>query len=109
MDVKCLTCGEPWNVYHLQHDAIHETDLNPAEIDAWYRLPSEQRLSPQIREQFKLVGYEFGRTLVDLRRCPGCPKGLEADPEKKELRELMAELLGHDSDGLAATLEDFDV
>ncbi len=25
MDVHCSTCGEPWDVYHLWHDAIFET------------------------------------------------------------------------------------
>ena len=23
MDVHCTTCGEPWDVYHLRHDAIY--------------------------------------------------------------------------------------
>ena len=31
MDVHCSSCGEPWDVYHLRHDAIFETDLDPAE------------------------------------------------------------------------------
>lgn len=26
MDVHCSTGGEPWDVYHLRHDAIYETD-----------------------------------------------------------------------------------
>ena len=34
MDVLCTTCGEPWDVYHLRHDAIHETDLDHAEAKA---------------------------------------------------------------------------
>ena len=25
MDVHCSTCGEPWDVYYLWHDAIFET------------------------------------------------------------------------------------
>ena len=28
MDVHCTTCGEPWDVYHLWHDAIFETGLS---------------------------------------------------------------------------------
>lgn len=24
MDVHCSTCGEPWGVYHLRHDAIFD-------------------------------------------------------------------------------------
>ena len=39
MDVHCTTCGEPWDVYHLRHDAIFETDLDHAEAKAWSGLP----------------------------------------------------------------------
>jgi hypothetical protein len=35
MDVHCTTCGEPWDVYHLRHDAIYETDLSHAALAAW--------------------------------------------------------------------------
>ena len=33
MDVHCSTCGEPWDVYHLWHDAIFETGLSHAEAE----------------------------------------------------------------------------
>lgn len=26
MDVTCATCGEPWDIYHLQHDEVYETE-----------------------------------------------------------------------------------
>ena len=34
MDVHCSSCGEPWDVYHLRHEAIFETDLDPEEARA---------------------------------------------------------------------------
>ena len=44
MDVHCTTCGEPWDVYHLRHDAIYETDLSHAEAKAWTELSPHLRL-----------------------------------------------------------------
>lgn len=44
MDVHCSTCGEPWDTYHLRHDAIFETDLSHAEAKAW------TELSPKVKQ-----------------------------------------------------------
>jgi hypothetical protein len=70
MDVHCTTCGEPWDVYHLRHDAIFETDLDPAESKVWRELPPQLRLSQRYREKFKAAGYEFGASVINLLRCP---------------------------------------
>jgi hypothetical protein len=35
MDVHCTTCGEPWDDYHLMHEAIYWTGLDYAEAKAW--------------------------------------------------------------------------
>src|SRR6266540_3927582 len=43
MDVHCSTCGEPWDVYHLRHEAIFETDLSQAEAEAWIECSNEVR------------------------------------------------------------------
>ena len=107
MDVHCSTCGEPWDVYHLRHDAVYETDLDHDEAEAWRSLSSKERLSTRYREKFKEVGYEFGASIFDVRHCPGCPKGAEPDPEKTAIKAGLVEILGDDEDGIAATLEDF--
>ena len=107
MDVHCTTCGEPWDTYHLRNDAIYETDLTPTEADAWRKLPPEKRLSKLFREKFQGAGYEFGSSLFVLLRCSGCPKGAKADAEKVAIKQELANLLGSDEDGLAATFEDF--
>jgi hypothetical protein len=107
MDVHCSTCGEPWDVYHLRHDAIFETDLDPAEAKAWRGLSSTERLSSRYREKFKAAGYEFGASILDVRHCPGCLKGAQPDPDKAALKAGLVEILGDDEDGIAATMEDF--
>jgi hypothetical protein len=107
MDVHCTTCGEPWDVYHLRHDAIFETDLTPEEAKAWSALPSKRRLSSLFREKFRNAGYEFGASVYILLRCPACPKGAKSDPDKVATKQRLAKLFGDDEDGLAATLEDF--
>ena len=107
MDVHCSTCGEPWDVYHLRHDAIFETDLDPAEAEAWRSLSAASRLAPRYREKFKAAGYQFGASVMDVVRCPACPKDAKPDPDKAALKAGIVEILGDDEDGIAATMEDF--
>ncbi len=107
MDLHCSTCGEPWDVFHLRHDAIFETDLDPEEAEAWRGLSRRERLSSPYREKFKAAGYEFGASVYNVVRCPCCPKDAKPDPDKAALKSAPAEMLGDDEDGLASTLEEF--
>ena len=107
MDVHCSTCGEPWDVRHLRHDAIFETDLDPAKAEAWTQLPAKLRLAPRYREKFEAAGYQFGASFLDVIHCPACPKGAQPDPEKAAVKAELVQLMGDDEDGLASTLEDF--
>jgi hypothetical protein len=107
MDVHCTSCGEPWDVYHLRHDAIFDTDLSPEEAEAWRSLSAKQRLSPRYREKFKTAGWEFGGSILNVRHCPACPPGATPNPEKAALKAAIVEALGDDEDGIAATMEDF--
>ena len=107
MDVHCTTCGEPWDVYHLRHDAIFETDLSHAEAKAWTGLSPNLKLSDRYREKFKAIGYEFGGSVLNVMRCPACPKDGKPDPDRAAMKAGIVELLGNDEDGIAATMEDF--
>jgi hypothetical protein len=107
MDVHCSSCGEPWDVYHLRHDAIFETDLDHAEAKAWGELSPGLRLSPRYREKFKAAGWIFGASILDVVHCPCCPKGAKPDPDKAAMKAGLVEILGDDEDGIAATMEDY--
>jgi hypothetical protein len=107
MDVHCTTCGEPWDVYHLRFDAIFETDRSHAEAKAWTELSPDLKLLNRYREKFKAVGYEFGNSVVNVLRCPACPKDAKPDADRGALKAGIVEILGEDEDGIAATLEDF--
>jgi len=107
MDVHCTTCGEPWDFCHLRHDAIFETDLTHAEAKAWTEMSHASRLNQRYREKFSAVGYEFGASIMNVIRCPACPKAARPDPDKAALKAGIAEILGDDEDGIAATMEDF--
>jgi hypothetical protein len=106
MDVHCSSCGEPWDVYHLRHDAIFETDLDPAEAEAWRGLSPTERLSGRYREKLKAAGYQFGASILDVMHCPCCPKGARPDPDKAALEAGLVEVLGDDEDAIASTLEE---
>src|SRR5262245_1094884 len=92
MDVHCSSCGEPWDVYHLRHDAIFETDLDPAEAEAWGSLSPAKRLSGRYREKFEAAGYRFGASILDVVRCPCCPKDAKPDPEKVAMKAAITKL-----------------
>src|SRR5271170_5074282 len=106
MDVHCTTCGEPWHVYHLRHDAIFETGLTHAEAKAWAGLSPKSRLNGRYREKLRAAGYEFGGSLMNVLRCPGCPKDARPDPDKAALKAGIEEILGDDEDGIASTFEE---
>jgi len=107
MDVHCSTCGEPWDVYHLRHDAIFETDLDPAEAESWSKLSPTERLSRRYREKFKAAGYEFGQSMMNVLHCPSCPPHAIPDSERAATKAALEDLFGDDEDGLAATFEDY--
>ena len=105
MDVHCSTCGEPWDVYHLCHDAVFDA-LPFEEAKAWASLPRDKRLTEHYRTEFRAAGWEFGRGVINVTRCPACPKDAKPDLEKVLTKAAIEELLGDDEDGLAATFED---
>ncbi|HEY3856319.1 MAG TPA: hypothetical protein VGO67_18190 [Verrucomicrobiae bacterium] len=107
MDVHCSACGEPWNVYHLRNDAIFETDLGHEETKIWRELSPGLRLAARYREKFRAAGWEFGASILDVMRCPACPKDAKPDPDKAFLKAGLVEILGDDEDGIAAAMEDF--
>jgi hypothetical protein len=107
MDVHCSSCGEPWDVYHLRHEAIFETDLDPSEAKLWRGLTRRERLSPRYREELRAAGYEFGASIFDVNHCPSCPQGATPDPDKAALKAGLVEILGDDEDGIVAMMEDF--
>ena len=107
MDVHCSSCGEPWDVYHLRHDAIFETNLDSGEAEAWRSLTPLERLSCRYREKFKAARYEFGASILDVMHCPACPKYATPDPNTVALKAGLVEILGDDEDAIASMMEDF--
>lgn len=107
MDVHCSSCGEPWDVDHLRHDAIFETDLDSVEAESWRSLCPVERLSSRYREKFKVAGYEFGASILDVVHCPCCPMDAKPDPGDAALKAGIVEILGDDEDGIASTMEEF--
>lgn len=106
MDVHCSTCKEPWDVYHLRHEAIFETDLSYEEAESWLSLPPGLRMLPRYREKLRAAGWEFGTSVYDIMHCPCCPKGATPDPDAVAIKATLAEALGDDEDGLAAEIEE---
>jgi len=80
MDVYCLNCGEPWDIFCLQDEP----------------------------EEFKLAEENTGR-IVACPCCEGKPQDLSPQQSGRlESISAVAELLGDDVDGLAAMLDDLE-
>lgn len=107
MDVHCSTCGEPWDVHHLWHDAIFDTDLSIDEAESWRSLPSRLKLSPRYREKFTAADWQFGQSVINVIRCPCCPADAKPNSTQIEKKAALEQLFGDDEDGLAATFEDY--
>lgn len=107
MDVHCSTCREPWDTYHLWQDAIFETGLSQEEAKRWRSLPHTEKLSDRYRREFSAAGWEFGKSVINVIRCPCCPKDAKPNAETVETKAALESLFGSDEDGLASTLEDY--
>lgn len=106
MDVHCSTCGEPWDSWHILHDAIYDTALTRHDCAAWDRLDRKEQLSPRYRAVFRDAGYEFGHTLMHILGCPACPRDAEASAERTAVKHAIEDMLGDDLDAIAATFND---
>jgi hypothetical protein len=107
MDVHCSTCGEPWDVHLLWRDAVFETGLSTKEAETWRSLPRNQKLTDRYRKEFRAVGWEFGQGVINVMRCPCCPKDATPNPDRVQTKAALERLMGDDEDGLAATFEDY--
>ena len=107
MDVHCTTCGEPWDVYHLWHDAIFETSLSVEEAEAWRTLPRTGKLAERYRKELRGAGWEFGRTVINVIRYPCCPKDAKPDADRAATKAALEAFFGNDEDGLASIYEDY--
>ena len=94
-------------MYHLWHEAIFETGLSIEQAEAWCNLPWPAKLAERYREKFRSVGWEFGQALINIGRCPCCPKGAQPSPDRVHIKASLEELLRHDEDALAAAFEDY--
>ena len=79
MDIICTNCGEPWDIDHVLHEEPENFDRD-------------------------------GSVIKSCPSCHGREQDLtEAQREHLEAVRAIADLMGDDIDGFAATLEDFDL
>jgi len=98
MDILCTRCGEPWDVYSLTNDMTSEEANRLKRGEGcpccYGKKPCDEEIPCDI--------------------CP-CYEGLRCTNNKFKVindegrlaQTVIAEILGDDIDGLAATLEDF--
>ena len=82
MDIYCTRCGEPWDMDTLW-DIADENDIT----------------------------YNAAHKLFIKQGCAAVDPGIECSVQNKEVSAMyavLADLLGDDVDGIAASLEDFE-
>jgi hypothetical protein len=106
MDVYCKRCGEPWDLYGVQHG-----DMTATERDRFWagegcpsccgKEPCHSSSPCDECPDAELVG-PFGAPSCRVNR----DKRLARQPFRAQLTAVLHEVLGDDLDGLAAELED---
>lgn len=121
MDITCATCREPWDSYHMRHDAIWEVwdggeGSESHELCKGFLADPRRSLTPPVRAALEDDGWKFGATIFTILRCPCCDANedhngtpnAEKVAHRKEAYLMLEESLGDDHDGLISTLNDFD-
>jgi hypothetical protein len=108
-DVHCLNCGEPWDAYHIRWDAAWDlaSDLPESRLQ---RLIDTGRVFEALKEDFAAAGWEFGESCFIVLRCPCCKSRTPLRDALTRKREAAAaaQLLGEDTDGIQAFIEDLE-
>lgn len=111
MDIRCPSCGEPWDQWHMRHDEPYDWGL-PEELVADF-INDQCRFKDgfdEIRQAAEARGWKFlTNSVLSFVQCPSCSESDrgKTDPEVIMARKLLANLLGDDVDGLASELESF--
>ena len=111
MDLRCVVCGEPWEIDSI-HD--HVSELHPDKPwiqedkpetgftylteDGWYNETVYQQHFEKAYNEFKVNGCKFF----------GCSHNETPIGDVASIRAL-TDAFGHDMDGLAAMIEDFNL
>ncbi len=56
---------------------------------------------------FRAAGWELGGSVLNIHRCPSCPKDATPDAEKLAMRRILEDVLGDDEDGILVLMEDY--
>ena len=121
MDVHCLNCGEPWDTYHLRHDAVYDAiydgglwpELRRASHDGEdlqkmvHKRWPDQKLDDYIRSCFEKVGWKFGANVIIVLHCPSCKENSKpVDDDARARAQAVGDVVGGDLDGTASLLSE---
>lgn len=83
MDVRCLHCGEPWDIDHLVHGV------------------SEDNIQTE--------GWEFGVSRAAVKRCPCCTAtNQRPDQDRAFVEAALLDLYADDLDATAVAIADLE-
>lgn len=101
-DTYCMKCGEPWDWFYLRDGVLADEDdfQWAANVGGVFIVTGWWKGDPDEYWRFRGDG-------VYVEECPACfGKDIEPD-ENAQIRAAIADVLGDDTDGFIAEVEDF--
>ena len=104
MDLYCKRCGEPWELYFVEHEMEL---LEKSRFHAGTDGPSCKGMQPCHRYMACHDCPDRDPVLTETARCGiGLSKKLAKRPFRVQIAAALHDVLGDDLDGLAAEMED---
>lgn len=103
-DIICPNCDEPWDSYHMRHDAAHEWNLSPIELDEFLKTGRFSGPQDRILEAAEAEGWKFSTlSVLSFYKCPCCPRDGES---RTPLRDKIAQQRIQDTITVSQLMDD---
>jgi hypothetical protein len=101
VDLYCQRCGEPWDFY-----GVYNGDMTPEEKDDFLKGKGCLACKGKQICTEKAACKDCEHSAEDSSDCFTCVKMLIKRPFRAQLASALANILGEDTDGIAAEMED---
>ena len=101
MDLYCQRCGEPWDF-----DSVYQGDMTAEEKQGFLKGTGCPACKGKELCTLKLACRDCEESLETSSGCFSCGKDCIKRPFRAQLATALSDILGDDTDGIAAEMED---
>ena len=110
MDIRCPSCGEPYDHNHMRFDEPHEWGLGEFTRQSFIDRGSRfEGPDDPVRKAAEATGWRFAsNSVLSFTRCPSCrTSSVLADAVERRAKVAAAAMLnGDDDDGFVADISE---